>query len=90
MKKFLILLPLIVLISATTPDDDWSGLLKEKLKKEVAGLVELYKDLHQSGELSLMEKETASKMASHLRSLDFEVTENVGGHGGPLRPNCWR
>jgi amidohydrolase len=47
----------------------------------------LYIDLHKNPELSLQEEKTASKMASHLRSLGFEVTERVGGHGvvGVLR-----
>ena len=47
----------------------------------------LYIDLHKNPELSLHEEKTASKMASHLRSLGFDVTEHVGGHGvvGVLR-----
>jgi amidohydrolase len=47
----------------------------------------LYIDLHKNPELSLHEEKTASKMAAHLRSLGFEVTEHVGGHGvvGVLR-----
>jgi metal-dependent amidase/aminoacylase/carboxypeptidase family protein len=47
----------------------------------------LYRDLHQTPELSLQEKETAAKMAARLRGLGFDVTENVGGFGvvGVLR-----
>lgn len=44
-------------------------------------LDKLYKELHQNPELSLQEKETSAKMASELRSLGYEVTENIGGYG---------
>ncbi len=47
----------------------------------------LYIDLHRNPELSLHEERTAAKMAERLRTLGFEVTEHVGGHGvvGVLR-----
>jgi amidohydrolase len=41
----------------------------------------LYRNLHQSPELSQREENTAAKMAERLRALGFEVTEKVGGHG---------
>lgn len=41
----------------------------------------LYRNLHQSPELSQHEENTAAKMAERLRALGFEVTEKVGGHG---------
>jgi hippurate hydrolase len=41
----------------------------------------LYIDLHQNPELSSHETQTASKLATHLRSLGYEVTEGVGGTG---------
>jgi hippurate hydrolase len=44
-------------------------------------LVELYKSLHQSPELSYQEEQTAAKMAGRLRDLGFDVTEHVGGNG---------
>lgn len=47
----------------------------------------LYRQLHQSPELSTQEEKTAAKMAERLRALGFEVTQKVGGHGvvGVLR-----
>jgi amidohydrolase len=42
---------------------------------------EIYIDLHQNPELSLMEFETARKMAGNLESMGFEVTGSVGGNG---------
>ena len=41
----------------------------------------LYVDLHQHPELSSHETQTAAKLASRLRSLGYEVTEQVGGTG---------
>jgi amidohydrolase len=51
------------------------------LKDELAALADVYKDLHQSPELSFQEEKTAAKMAAELRRLGFETTEKVGGHG---------
>jgi hippurate hydrolase len=44
-------------------------------------LVELYRQLHQSPELSLQEKETAARMAKELRDVEVTVTTGIGGHG---------
>jgi hippurate hydrolase len=68
------------IIAATGPalaaeaPGDW---VKTKLKP----LTQLYKELHQSPELSFAEEQTAAKMAARLRELGFEVTEKVGGFG---------
>ena len=44
-------------------------------------LLDFYKQLHQSPEVSLEEKATAAKLAGELRKVGFEVTEGVGGYG---------
>jgi hippurate hydrolase len=44
-------------------------------------LIDLYKHLHQTPELSQQEKETAARMADELRKLGVSVTTGVGGHG---------
>src|SRR4051812_11069932 len=44
-------------------------------------LVELYRHLHQTPELSLKEKETSARMAKELRDAGATVTTNVGGYG---------
>ncbi|HYO26618.1 MAG TPA: amidohydrolase [Lacipirellulaceae bacterium] len=51
------------------------------LPARIAALSQLYKELHQSPELSFAEIKTAARMAAELRRLDFQVTEQVGGHG---------
>jgi hippurate hydrolase len=41
----------------------------------------LYLDLHEHPELSNHETQTAEKLAAHLRSAGYDVTEHVGGTG---------
>ncbi len=41
----------------------------------------LYKDLHQTPELSLHEEKTSAKLAERLRKLGYDVTDHVGGFG---------
>jgi amidohydrolase len=40
-----------------------------------------YVDIHEHPELSSHETQTAAKLAAHLRSLGYDVTEHVGGTG---------
>ena len=54
---------------------------KDEIAKDKDYLVNLYKSLHQSPELSLEEKETSKKLANELRKVGFDVTENIGGYG---------
>jgi len=46
-----------------------------------ANLESLYQHFHSNPELSLMEEQTAARLAQELRDLGYEVTEGVGGHG---------
>ncbi len=52
------------------------------LTKSVAAdhdyVVDLYEYFHENPELSLKEKETSARLAKELKSLGFDVTENVG------------
>jgi hippurate hydrolase len=50
-------------------------------KAHITDLTDLYQHFHRNPELSLMEKETAARLAKELRALGIEVTENVGGTG---------
>ena len=61
--------------------------LQEQVAKELPSLVQLYKELHASPELSLQEKETAARVADGLKAAGFDVTSSFGGHGvvGVLR-----
>jgi amidohydrolase len=60
--------------AAGAPVEEW-------FENQGEALIQLYKELHQSPELSYEEEQTAAKMAAQLRAMDFEVTEKVGGHG---------
>lgn len=53
--------------------------------RELDSLLSTYKYLHSHPELSYHEKETANFLAGELRTLGFEVTENVGDYGVPGR-----
>jgi hippurate hydrolase len=55
--------------------------INEAIAADLTGLEKLYKQLHQSPELSYREKKTSARMAAELRALGFTVTENVGGYG---------
>jgi len=46
-----------------------------------AELFGLYEQLHANPELSLQEEKTSATLATRMRTLGFEVTENIGGFG---------
>ena len=54
---------------------------KNWIADNLASLVELYRHLHQTPELSQKEKETSARMAKELRDVGVKVTTNVGGYG---------
>ena len=61
-----------------------SEALNQKIRQEVQAIEnefkQVYIDLHQNPELSLMEKQTSDKMGSALQKLGFEV-KRIGGYG---------
>jgi len=64
----------------------FSGAFGGDLEREVqrdydAHLGALFRHFHRNPELSLVEHETAARMAEELRSAGFDVTEGVGGTG---------
>ncbi len=52
-----------------------------ELEKDISYLKNLYIDIHQNPEISLMEKQTSERLASELKKIGFIVTENFGGYG---------
>src|SRR5207244_6767328 len=52
-----------------------------KIDAEIKSLDALYKHLHTHPELSYEEEHTAFRMATELKALGFEVTQNIGGYG---------
>lgn len=51
------------------------------LGENLDGIVSLYREFHQSPELSFQEKETAARLAAELKKVGAEVTTDIGGHG---------
>ncbi len=55
--------------------------LETWLDENLASVVALYKELHQTPELSFQEEQTSARLAAELRDSGCEVTERVGGFG---------
>lgn len=75
--KVLCALGLALLSQLQTSAED----LSDWLKRETPQLAQIYKELHQSPELSFEEEKTAARMTKLMRELGMEVTPNIGGHG---------
>lgn len=71
----LLMLPLLFAAPAMAQD------LGAQIKAQMPSLMTIYDDLHANPELSFMEERSAAIMAREARTLGFEVTEKVGGHG---------
>ncbi len=77
MIRLLLLLSLFFSLSASTPIRP----IEVWIADDLDFLVEFYKERHQTPEISLREEKTAKVLASELRKVGFEVTENFGGYG---------
>jgi hippurate hydrolase len=55
--------------------------ISSQVESDYVYLDTLYKDLHQTPEISFQEKNTAKKIAKELLGLGFSVTKDYGGHG---------
>jgi hippurate hydrolase len=76
--KLLIALAIAVLLSPIAMASD----LNDDIKSDYDGyLGALFDHFHRNPELSLVEHQTAARMAQELRAAGFDVTENVGGLG---------
>jgi len=73
------LLPLAAIPSAFAAEAP--GPIATRIRSDMPGLMDLYRDLHANPELSLQEVKTAAKLAAKARALGFTVTEKVGGTG---------
>ena len=82
MKKLpALLLALLVPALHAAPAAGPHEIVAGKIDADYASLNALYQDLHRHPELSLMEVQTASRIAAELRTAGFEVTEHFGGTG---------
>lgn len=77
-KKFLAVAGALLFIASSVAASE----LTESIKKDYDGyLADLFDHFHRNPELSMVEVETAARMAAELRDSGFEVFENVGGTG---------
>jgi amidohydrolase len=80
-KRFLLLVigawSLVISPAAAADPADPRAWVSQNMPK----LVEFYRHLHQSPELSKQEKETSARMAKELRDVGAQVTTNIGGYG---------
>jgi hippurate hydrolase len=58
-----------------------NDIILKRVDELVGSHMNIYTDLHQHPELSLMEVNTARKMADNLHNLGFETTTGFGGNG---------
>lgn len=80
MKYSFLLALMLSCLAFSTPISDPPS-IQELIKDDLDYLVAFYQERHQNPEISLQEKETAQALATELRKVGFEVTENFGGHG---------
>ena len=66
-------------MTTSTPDPAHAALAP--MAELMPRIDNLYKDLHEHPELSLMEKRTAGMAAQWLRDAGYQVTEGIGGTG---------
>ncbi len=77
-SQFWMISTLSLVISLTLISHVLARDMKAIVDEKLPVLLEFYKDLHASPELSYFEKETSEKLAKELRKLGFEVTNPVG------------
>jgi hippurate hydrolase len=77
----------MLLLGAPVHAAELPAALRAQLEQALPSLVTTYQDLHRTPELSFQEEKTAAKLAAKLKTLGYEVTTGVGGHGvvGVLR-----
>ncbi|MEQ8686103.1 MAG: amidohydrolase [Imperialibacter sp.] len=81
MRKASLFLTSLFITSSLLASGPGSQALDAFVADHMAELKAFYLERHQSPELSLAEKETSKTLATELRKLGFEVTENMGGYG---------
>ena len=75
-NKILFILLSFVFLSADAPNT-----LEQWIADDLPYLVDFYKERHQNPEISLHEEKTSQALASELRKVGYDVTENFGGYG---------
>jgi hippurate hydrolase len=77
----LLIFLLFISFSSFSQRADSKKQIEASIAKHYLSLEQLYTGLHQNPELSQKEVKTSAIMANELKSLGFEVFENIGGYG---------
>jgi hippurate hydrolase len=77
-RLFTALISACLIVAVPASADELAASVKQDYDDYLAAL---WDHFHRNPELSLVETETAKRMASELRAAGFEVTEGVGGTG---------
>jgi hippurate hydrolase len=77
-RQLLSAVAVLLLLSQSVQADSLSQQVQLDYNKHLG---ELFDHFHRNPELSMMEKETAARLAKELRAVGFKVTEGVGGTG---------
>ena len=72
---------LLITISIILTSSKEPSVIQSIIEEDMAYLLDFYKTRHEHPEISLQEKETAATLATELRKIGFDVTENFGGYG---------
>jgi amidohydrolase len=70
-----------VLMAAMMTGTAFAQDLRQSIRRDMPGLLEIYRDFHANPELSLQETRSAARLADEARRLGFTVTTEVGGTG---------
>ncbi|CAG8420263.1 unnamed protein product [Penicillium salamii] len=63
------------------PEQSKLGEIIDRYRPEIGEFEDVYRNIHANPELSGQEEQTAKIASDHLKSLGFEVTTKIGGHG---------
>ena len=83
-SAFLLVLGRSQVLGAQVPapsDSARAAAVQQIIDKAAPSLLAAYKDLHRHPELAFMEVRTANALATHLKSLGFEVKTGIGKTG---------
>ncbi len=81
LRFLLLLLPSFIFAQKNSNPQNLEKNLTPFAQKNIDNWIKRYEFLHQNPELSFQEKNTSALIASQMKKLGFEVTENFGGYG---------
>ena len=74
-------LVLLIILCASAAAAPSQKAVRDRVDREIPSLLKLYQYLHANPEISFQEAKTGQRLGTELKTIGFEVTQNVGGHG---------